>query len=288
MDRLHRIMLTVVAALLLVPMAVSAQEKEKEEKQEYYRPLFTALELQLGGAHWIETPLSNLSYKGTNLSVGVEMMRAYQGKDGNSKWVQQHQLRYNYGSGHIAISGAGGSNYHMGDYTFALMHHSTVAPKLRLYYGFDLGASAGMIDNAHGGNNPFTAKLDASLGFTGMAVYDFNLGKLPITARYQMSLPVVGAFSQLHWGQLPSGFLNGIHFGTWKNRFDMTNRVHLDLHIGTWALRLGYHNDIVTNYATDNRYQLITHNFVVGFAGDLMRWSKKNDNKIIKPALYQY
>jgi hypothetical protein len=68
----------------------------------------------------------------------------------------------------------------------------------------------------------------------------------------------------------------------------MRNRVHFDLRFKTWALRLGYNNDIVTHYATDNHFQYVSHNFVIGFAGDLIRWGKNNDNKIIKPALYTY
>ncbi len=277
MDKI-RLTIILFVAILLAPHTMQAQQR-------YYAPLFTSLELQYGGGHWIDTPLSDLSYKGNSLSVSVEMIRAFRNE---SQWVQQHILRYYMGMGSIAISGAGGSDYYMGSYTFSLMHHTTIAPKLRLYYGPDLSITGGAITNAHGGNNPATAKFDLSIGFSGMAVYDFKIGKLPITARYHMLLPVIGTYNQIDWGELTYGPFDKMHLATWSNRFDMTNRVLLDLHIGTWALRLGYHNDIMTHWATDNRFQLITHNFVIGFAGDLMRWSPKNENKTIKPALYQY
>ena len=62
---------------------------------------------------------------------------------------------------------------------------------------------------------------------------------------------------------------------------DRSAALHADLHFDTWALRLGYNNDIITYYATPNHFQYVSHNFVVGFTGDLMRWSKSNENKKI-------
>jgi hypothetical protein len=67
-----------------------------------------------------------------------------------------------------------------------------------------------------------------------------------------------------------------------------TNRLHADLHFSTWSLRLGYNNDILTYYATPNHFQYVSHNFVIGFTGNLMGWSKSNENKKIKTALYTY
>lgn len=271
------------AFLLTLPMASFANDKS--EKDSTYCPLFTALELNIGGASWVEKPLSYFTFSGPSYSVSVEMMRAAKG---DSKWVQQHQLRYIYNSGSMAISGNGGSKAYFGDYTFGMMTHSTVCPNLRLYYGADLDVMGGVVNNAHEGNNPFTIKSNISIGFTGMAVYDFTLGKLPVTARYQMSLPVLGAFTQTEQGYFTNSLLDGWRAGSWESRFNMRNRLHADLHFNTWALRLGYNNDIITYYATPNHFQYVSHNFVVGFTGDLMRWSKANENKKIKTALYTY
>lgn len=274
---------TMLCTLLLIALPAIAIAETNDKEENTYRPLFTALEINLGEASWIETPLSYLTYKGFNASINLEMMRAVKGE---SRWVQQHQLRYSLSKGTIAVSGQGGSWAHFGNYTFGMMHYSTVAPKFRLYYGFDLNAIGGVINNSHKGNNPFTTKWDVSVGFTGMAVYDFQLGKLPITARYQMSLPVFGIFSQQPWGYMASGLFDGFQLGSWNNHFNMRNRLHVDLRFDSWALRLGYNNDIMTHYATDNRFQYVTHNFVIGFAGELMRWSKKNNKTNIKSALY--
>ncbi|MBR5324099.1 MAG: hypothetical protein IKV14_04700 [Muribaculaceae bacterium] len=268
--------------LLAMPMAMFAK---KSKNDTIYRPLYTAFELNIGGAAWVEKPLSYFTFNGTNLSLSLEMMRACRGE---SKWVQQHQLRYIYSTGDMAISGNGGSKVQLVNYTFGMMTYSTLAPKFRLYYGTDLNILGGMITNLHGGNNPKTLKGDISVGFTGMAVYDFKLGKVPVTTRYQMSLPVLSAFIQQKQGYFATGLGDGWTGGSWGRHFNMRNRLHFDLHFSSWALRLGYNNDILTNYATPNRFQYVSHNFVLGFAGELMRWSQKNANKKIKTALYTY
>ena len=272
-----------IAVALALPVVALADNKAKEVKT--HSPLYLAVEASTGSASWIDKSLSYYTFKGSNFTVGLEIMRA---ANGDSKWVQQHQLRYISSNGSIAFSGKGGSKTHFGSYTFGMMSHSTVAQNLRLYYGFDAGLLGGVVLNEHGGNNPMTIKGDLSVGFTGMAVYDFKLGKLPITARYQMSLPVFAAFIQNNQGYMTSDFTNFIKFGTWNNHFNMRNRLHVDLRFSTWALRLGYNNDIITHFATPNHFQYISHDFVIGFAGDLVRWGKDIDKKTIKPALYTY
>lgn len=271
-----------LAVLLVLPMTAFAKNKAKEDST--YCPLFTVLELNVGNAAWVEKPLSYFTFDGPGISVGLEMMRAAKG---DSKWVQQHQIRYMLNSGEMSISNCGRSDVHFLNYTFGMMTYSTVYPKLRLYYGADFGLTGGVVTNAHGGNNPMTLKGDLSIGFTGMVVYDFKIGSLPITARYQMSLPILSIFTQNDQGYMQEGF-DGWRFGVWDSRFNMRNRLHFDLHFDSWALRLGYNNDIITYYATPNHFQYVSHNFVVGFAGDLMRWSKTNENKKIKTALYSY
>ena len=271
------------ALLLAMPMIAFAKNNGEEDNT--YCPLFTAVEVSVGSAAWVERPLSYFTFEGTDLSLGVEFMRAAKG---DSKWVQQHQLRFMHNSGSIAISGKGGSKALFGEYTFGMMTHKTVAPNLRLYYGFSADLLGGYANNAHGGNNPITFKSDISAGFTGMAVYDFKLGNYPITGRYQMNLPVLAAFMQVDQGYFPIGLTDGWRVGSWESHFNMRNRLLFDVHFDSWALRLGYNNDIITHYATPNHFQYVSHNFVVGFAGDLMRWSAKNENKKVKPALYTY
>lgn len=208
-------------------------------------------------------------------------------------WVWQQRIGLNYGDTHMTISGAGMTIYGGGDYTFALMHRCNTPIKgLQLYYGGLFAVTGEGIYNYHGGNNPVSVKADLSLGATSMAVYNFKWGKLPITARYQLTLPIVGAFVQPEYGESYyevslGNHSNFVHCGTWGNRFDIDNLLTIDLRFSNWALRVGYHNSIHTTHQNNIRYQLVQHNFTIGFAGDILSLNLRNDrnNKIVR-ALY--
>lgn len=285
---MRRYIFAIAATLILPFQAVWAQEKAEKP----LCPLLTAIEFESGGSCLIDTYLSPWVYKGWNVAIGAEWMRSI--SLDNYHWVWQQQARISYGRSHLRISGNGLTETGDLRYSFGMMRHSDTPLKgLRLYYGANISLTAGVLYNYHGGNNPVSAKADLSLGLTGMAVYGFRIGRLPVTARYQASLPFVGVFAQPEYSEsyyeVGLGNLkNFIHVGTWADKFDMVNRLTIDLHLGSWALRIGYHNFINTTYTAGNRYQSVVHNFILGFAGDLLRWDSKNDNRPVIRALYAY
>lgn len=272
--------------LLLIPFFGSSQEKGVTPQC----PVFTAIEFEAGGCRLIDTYLSSWSYTGWNIGLNVELMQAM--KLDNYQWVWQQLIGLNYGSTRLSISGngltiAGGANYN-----FAMMRRSnTPIEGLLIYYGGNIGLMGEAIYNYHGGNNPVSVKADLSVGLTGMATYNFSLGKLPITARYQIILPVIGVFAQPEYAEpyyeVGLGNYQGfLHCGTWGNRFDIDNRITIDMHMSNWALRIGYHNHINTTYTNNNHYQLVMHNITLGFAGDILSLDYKKSNRPIIRALY--
>ena len=277
-----------ILTLLLSPAIVWAQECSTEPQ----RPVFTAVEFEVGGSRLIDTYLSPYSSSGWDIGLNVELMQAL--KPDNYRWVWQQLIGLNFGYTRLSISGAGLTIMGGANYNFALMHRSnTPIEGLQLYYGGNLSLLGEGVYNYHGGNNPVSVKADVSVGFTGMAVYNFSLGKLPITARYQLQLPVIGIFAQPEYAESYyevwlGNYQNFLHCGTWVNRFDIDNRITIDMHMTTWALRIGYHNRINTTYANNNRYQLVMHNFTIGFAGDLLSLDYKKSNRPIVRALYQF
>jgi hypothetical protein len=194
--------------------------KDKSKKDDTYCPIFTAIEFNAGAASWVDKSLSYFTFKGSSLSLNLEIMRAAKG---DSKWVRQHQFRFLKNAGSMSISGKGGSDVQLGNYTFGIMKHKTICHNLRLYYGPEFGVMAGIISNAHGGNNPIAFKTDISAGFTGMAVYDFSCKGRRITTRYQMSLPVLSVFTQSEQGYFPA-LLDGWRAGSWGSRFNMRSK----------------------------------------------------------------
>ena len=276
-----------IVALLFLPLYALSQEVTAKPQC----PVFTAVEFEGGGSRLIDTYLSPYSYSGWNIGLNVELMQAL--KPDNYSWVWQQLIGLNYGYTRLSMSGAGLTIHGGANYSFAMMHRSdTPIDGLQLYYGGNISLMGEGLENYHRGNNPLSVKADISAGFTGMAVYSFALGKLPITARYQLTLPVVGVFAQPEYAESYyevwlGNYNNFLHCGTWANRFDIDNRITVDMHMGTWALRIGYHNRINTTYENNNRYQLVLHNFTVGFAGDILSVDYKKSNRPIVRALYQ-
>ncbi|MBR5843043.1 MAG: DUF3316 domain-containing protein [Bacteroidaceae bacterium] len=275
-----------ILALLMLPAVALSQETASTPQ----RPVFTAVEFEGGGGRLVDTYLSPYSYSGWNIALNIELMQALKLDDYN--WVWQQLIGLNYGSTRLSISGAGLTIMGGANYSFAMMHRSnTPIEGLQLYYGGNFSLLGEGLYNYHGGNNPATVKADISLGLTAMAVYNFSIGKLPFTTRYQLQLPVIGVFAQPEYGESYyevwlGNYHNFLHCGTWANRFDIDNRITLDMHFGSWALRMGYHNRINTTYENNNRYQLVMHNFTVGFAGDLLSIDNKKSNRPIVRALY--
>ena len=280
------LLVTILTTMLLYPTKLWAQDSIASP----VCPVFTSIEFEVGGTRLIDTYLSPWSYKGWGIVLNIELMQAM--PLDNYHWVWQQQIGVNYGDSKISVTGAGKTIYGGLNYMFAMMRRSVLPiDGLQLYYGADLALVGEGIYNYHGGNNPAAVKADISLGLTGMAVYNFKLGKLPVTARYQLLLPVIGIFGQPEYSESYyevslGNHHNFLHCGTWANKFDIDNRLTVDMHFNSWALRVGYHNRINTTYVTNNRYQLVQHNFTIGFAGDLLSWSKKNSNRSVLRALY--
>ena len=59
--------------------------------------------------------------------------------------------------------------------------------------GGEVHAGLGAIYNNRNSNNPVQAKADIDIDASLMAVYPFHIRKVPFTARYQTSLPLIGA-----------------------------------------------------------------------------------------------
>ncbi len=280
------LLVTILTTMLLYPTKLWAQDSIASP----VCPVFTSIEFEVGGTRLIDTYLSPWSYKGWDIALNIELMQAM--PLDNYHWVWQQQIGVNYGDSKISVTGAGKTIYGGLNYMFAMMRRSVLPiDGLQLYYGADLALVGEGIYNYHGGNNPAAVKADISLGLTGMAVYNFKLGKLPVTARYQLLLPVIGIFGQPEYSESYyevslGNHHNFLHCGTLANKFDIDNRLTVDMHFNSWALRVGYHNRINTTYVTNNRYQLVQHNFTIGFAGDLLSWSKKNSNRSVLRALY--
>ena len=233
------------------PLCVSAQEKESEKP---LRPVTSVFTVELGRQSALDTYLTPIRYWGLDVALGYERLRAV--SFAPEKWFTRHNVSGSFAS-MTNQSGSGSMLSFYLDYSFAM---------LRIWQLLDgLYVSGGGVYNLRNSNNPATAKAAIDLGATAMASYHFYISRLPVTLRYQVSLPVIGTFFSPEFGQsyyemFGIGNCSGIvHFGAWHNRVDVRNYISVDLHVGKRALRLG---------------------FVLGISGEIFR-AAPSDRRIV-------
>ena len=243
-------------------------------EEEPLRPVASAFTFEIGRQSALDTYLSPIRYSGLDVALGYERLRAASFAPG--KWLTRHNVLLNFAS----MSNQSGNGAMMSlylDYSFAMLRRWQLGRGLWLAGGGEAALTLGGLYNLRNSNNPATAKVAIDLGATAMASYHLREGRLPLTFRYQVSLPVVGAFFSPAFGQsyyemFYLGNTSGIvHFGAWHNRVDLRNYLSVDLHLGKMALRLGYRQLMRTTHVNHLDTQVLGHMFVLGISGEIFR-----------------
>lgn len=257
------------------------------------RPVTSAYMLNVGGASILDTYLTPIRYKGYNLRLGYERLQAM--KFSPQRWVMQMSFGLNYDNVQNIVKNR---TMHalMIDFEWGMMRKwdNILLPSLKLYAGGSTAFKGGVIYNQYNSNNPVSAKIRWGVNLTGMIAYNVKIGKLPITLRYQPTIPMLGVFFSPDYGEAfyeiyIGNYANMIHFGWWGNRFDMTNLFTADLHFGATCLRIGYRGTIESSWVNNLNTQIFTNSAVIGISGEWINLnpSKKiNSDAAIISALY--
>ena len=186
--------------------------------------------------------LTPITYDGFDLGLSFEAMRGMRA----GQWLWQLQVGADYN--HVE-NPAGNNDLHklMGDLSFNMQRcwRGVFTPKLNFSAGPMAQLRAGIVYDEVNSNNPVTVRAHGNLGVTGSAWLNTRLGRMPVTLRYQAQLPVLGAFcapeyDESYYEIYLGNHKNLAHLGWWGNRFDMTNYLGADLHLGKTTLRIGY------------------------------------------------
>lgn len=246
----------------------------RPSEEEPLRPVASAFTFEIGRQSALDTYLSPIRYSGLDVALGYERLRA--AGFAPEKWLTRHNASVNFASMNNQ-SGSGAMMSLYLDYSFAMLRRWQLGRDLWLAGGGEAALTLGGLYNLRNSNNPATAKVAIDLGATAMASYHLRVGRLPLTFRYQVSLPVVGAFFSPAFGQsyyemFYIGNTAGIvHFGAWHNRVDLRNYLSVDIHVGKRALRLGYRQLMRTTHVNHLDTQVLGHMFVLGISGEIFR-----------------
>ena len=244
------------------------------------RPVTSAYTIEGGSSHIADTYLTPLRYSGWTTALSYERMQAM--RFDPERWVMRLTTSFalektDNPSRNASVWGVDAN------VSWGMMRrfHLSSVPSLTLAGGGSAELNIGALYSTRNGNNPVSAKASATVNITGYATWNFTLWRLPVTVRYQPTLPVAGAFFSPDYGELYYeiylGDTSGLaHAAWWGNYFRLDNLLTADLHFGGTSLRLGYHGNILSTKVNDIVTRNISHCAVVGVTGEWMTLNRRH------------
>ena len=284
-----RIFFSIIAALA----AIFASAQTDTTKMEIVRPVVSAYTLETGSSHITDTYLSPLKYTGLSAAIGYERCQAM--KFCPEKWVMQ--LRLTAGMDYtdnpaknVNIWGFGLAS------TWGMMRkfRNVWHEGLHIYVGGSTSLNLGALYSTRNGNNPVSAKASWTVNATAMATFALKIKSLPITLRYQPTIPICGIFFSPEYDQLYYEIYKGntsriVNFAQPFSYFYMDNLLTADLRLGGTTLRLGYHGTILSTEVHHIVCNMSSHNFLIGIANEWVTLSphkKISDSAKVISSIY--
>lgn len=248
-------------------MCISARTfAEDLTTEKVVRPIVSSYMAEWGASHLTDTYLSPLKYSGWHTAMRYERLQAM--RFNPDLWV----MRLSAG---IDIDRTTNPNRNSTMTGASISGQWSMARRWRIGHGLSVGAGGmtgldlGGLFNSRNGNNPASANASWQIGVTAYTTWNGKIGHLPITFRYNTSLPVTGVFFAPDYGELyyeiwlgdTSGLIHPIWWGNWT-RWD--NLVTVDLHLGGTSLRLGYSGRISTWRVNNITSRTFLHSIVIG------------------------
>lgn len=284
---------TLFGCLVAVVVAISAgAQTTGDSAVAVIRPVLSVFSAEIGSANLRDTYLTPLTYDGGwQAAIGYERMQAM--RFNPERWIMQLDGRLALGR---SLNPSRSALMWLIDFrpAWSMMWRKGFA------YGFTLAAGGtaeldlGVLYLPRNGNNPASVKASLTLGATGMAVWNGQIGPLRLTARYQPRLPLTGVFFSPDYDELYYEIWLGnhsrlAHFAWPGNFFRLDNLLTADLHLGATTLRLGYRCEIFSSKAAGITNRAVTHTFVIGVASELVALragAKRSEEARIISALY--
>ncbi len=258
----------IILLCVIIPMTLYANNDSTAIKP--LRPVVSAYTFEIGGTQITDTYLSPLRYSGWSASLQYERLQAM--KFSPERWIMQLRAGLTIDGTENPAKNASMWNAAL-RLEWGMMHRWQLPNRLTLALGGSTGIDFGCLYSSRNGNNPASAKASWTINITAMASYQLKIGKLPITLRYQPTIPVTGIFFAPDYGELYYEIYLGddsglVHPAWWGNYFRMENLLTADLHFGNTCLRLGYRGNILSTEVNNINTRIITNSFVVGISGE--------------------
>lgn len=244
------------------------------------RPVNAAYTIQAGSAHHADTYLSPIKYSGWSVGFGYQRRQAM--AFAPERWVQQISFDIDVDRTQNIVKNA--TMWYAGiDFSYAMLRRWKLPEGFSLGIGPSLDLNAGCLYLDRNGNNPASAKAAITINADGYAAWNGTIFRIPVTLRYQASMPLTGAFFSPDYGELYYEIYLGNHSGlchwAWPgNYFRLRNLLTADIHLGATSVRIGYRGDIFSSKANNLVTRTFTHCAVIGLSGE---WISVNPRKKI-------
>ncbi|MEZ3523746.1 DUF3316 domain-containing protein [uncultured Muribaculum sp.] len=255
------------------------------------RPVTSSYTYEIGEATLANTYLTPLKYKGWDMALNYERMQAM--KFNPEKWVMRLTAGIDLNRTDNPAKNATMWRL-VADFSWGMTYRFKLPHNITLAGGGSTSLDLGCVYNARNGNNPVAVEAAWTVNLTGYASWNVKIGRLPVTLRYQPTIPLTGVFFSPDYGELFYEIYLGNHSGLahcawWGNYFRMENLVTADMHLGATSLRVGFRNNILSTSINDITTRTITYSAVIGVTTEWISLnpSRKADNNArIISALY--
>lgn len=244
------------------------------------RPAIWMFTAEAGKAHLLDSYLTPVTYNGWHLGLGFEHTQATGFSP--SRWQRQLSLAMLFNQVDNLVGNNSMQHLRaMGRWSLVRRWNDVLAPRLSLMAGGMTWLHGGIIYNSANSNNPVSVKAHWTLGLQGSVQYAMRLGRVPVSFRYQASMPVVGVwFSPEYDESFYEIYLGNrkhlVQMGWWGNRFDLDHQFTADFRLGKTILRVGYHGMIERSWAHHLNTHITTHGFLIGIGGEFLSLGGKS------------
>lgn len=233
------------------------------------RPVEKAFSFEVGKMSLTDTYLSPLRYGGTSFAIAYQRQQAM--RFDPRRWTMRL-------SGRVLFAGTDNPARTAKIYNVGVHFDWAMTRVWRFSHGFSAGVGGGTSLNlgclysTRNGNNPASAKAAWTIDLAGIAAWEGRLGRVPVTVRYQPTIPLTGVFFAPEFGQLYYEIYMGdnrnlTHFAHPGNYFSIENLITADFRFGKTSLRIGYRGNILSTRVNSVTSRDITNSVIIGVSG---------------------
>lgn len=221
----------------------------------------------VGYTNVFDTYLSPQEYKGIELRITRESSRMTHKMKGNVMRQTLFQAYAGYTHNRVDNNNTFSS---LANWNYSLHYLFRLSPQLTLTAGAAADLNGGFVYNLRNGNNPAQARAYISLDATGMAIYTTHIRRIPITMRYQITLPLAGVQFMPEYGEsyyeiFSLGHAEGVvRFTSLHNQPSVRQLLSADFPVGKATLRLAYLADLQQGNLNHIKWHTYSHCFLVG------------------------